>query len=427
MAVGGYVVSQGRVILESRGRAGLPHPGVGCSEVSCEGLTVTAQPPGVLSRRSLVKGVIAALSGLGSGPLATGQEGKAPGRATDAEEIAKVEKLARDAGLGPLHNTRSAHFLAVGDAPESHLRQALDICEALGEAFLVHFRGRGLTVEYPDRRLTVIALRDQDSYAALLGEAPGTDTMNHLREHRARRGWSQEELARRAGLSRAGISAIETDRLVPSVAAALALAEALECRVEDLFQLRRQAPKDVGGHYDLETNRLVIFDFRPQQQAIAAQAARVNLFTLVHETAHQLSFNTGILNRQADVPVCVSEGLATYVELWRPGVKNAIGGVNRQRMQALRQAEDWIQIGDLLADDTAFEPKTAQLAYAESWLLVHYLLRASSRQPRFRQYLAEVPGSNKPADRTRIAEKTLGPLAKLDHELKDEARKYLRG
>ncbi len=67
---------------------------------------------------------------------------------------------------------------------------------------------------------------------------------NHLREHRARRGWSQEELARRAGLSRAGISAIETDRLVPSAAAALALAEALECRVEDLFQLRRQAPND---------------------------------------------------------------------------------------------------------------------------------------------------------------------------------------
>src|SRR5271165_2207566 len=64
---------------------------------------------------------------------------------------------------------------------------------------------------------------------------------NYLREHRARRGWSQEEMARRAGLSRAGISAIETDRLVPSAAAALALAAALECRVEDLFRLRRQA------------------------------------------------------------------------------------------------------------------------------------------------------------------------------------------
>ena len=33
---------------------------------------------------------------------------------------------------------------------------------------------------------------------------------NHLREDRARRGWSQGELARRSGLSCAGISAIET-------------------------------------------------------------------------------------------------------------------------------------------------------------------------------------------------------------------------
>src|SRR5271157_5802219 len=76
----------------------------------------------------------------------------------------------------------------------------------------------------------------------IMAQTPSIE--NQLREHRARRGWSQEELARRACLSRAGISAIETDRLVPSAAAALALAEALECRVEDLFHLRRQAPND---------------------------------------------------------------------------------------------------------------------------------------------------------------------------------------
>jgi molybdate-binding protein/DNA-binding XRE family transcriptional regulator len=58
---------------------------------------------------------------------------------------------------------------------------------------------------------------------------------NRIRQHRARHGWSQGELARRAGLSRAEISAIEIQRVVPSVAAALALASALECRVEDLF------------------------------------------------------------------------------------------------------------------------------------------------------------------------------------------------
>jgi molybdate-binding protein/transcriptional regulator with XRE-family HTH domain len=65
---------------------------------------------------------------------------------------------------------------------------------------------------------------------------------NHVRDHRTRRNWSQEELAGRAGLSRTGVSAIETGRLVPSAAAALALAAALECRVEDLFRLPRDTP-----------------------------------------------------------------------------------------------------------------------------------------------------------------------------------------
>src|SRR4051794_27096220 len=62
---------------------------------------------------------------------------------------------------------------------------------------------------------------------------------SHVRDWRSRRGWSQEDLARRSGLSRAGVSAIEIGRLIPSAAAALALASALECTVEDLFRLRR--------------------------------------------------------------------------------------------------------------------------------------------------------------------------------------------
>ncbi len=63
------------------------------------------------------------------------------------------------------------------------------------------------------------------------------DLENRVRELRQRQGWSQDELARRSGLSRTGVSAIETRRLVPSTSAALALAAALECRVEDLFSL----------------------------------------------------------------------------------------------------------------------------------------------------------------------------------------------
>src|SRR5437764_8078267 len=58
---------------------------------------------------------------------------------------------------------------------------------------------------------------------------------NAVKNRRLQQSWSQQELAERAGISRAAVSAVEINRLVPSVAAALALAQALECSVEDLF------------------------------------------------------------------------------------------------------------------------------------------------------------------------------------------------
>jgi molybdate-binding protein/DNA-binding XRE family transcriptional regulator len=58
---------------------------------------------------------------------------------------------------------------------------------------------------------------------------------NRVKQHRDQFGWSQAELAFRAGISRAAVSAIEINRLVPSVAAALSLAATFGCSVEDLF------------------------------------------------------------------------------------------------------------------------------------------------------------------------------------------------
>jgi molybdate-binding protein/DNA-binding XRE family transcriptional regulator len=67
--------------------------------------------------------------------------------------------------------------------------------------------------------------------------AAGSMLENDIKLVRTQLRLSQAELARRSGLSRAGISAIETGRLVPSTAAALALAAALGCTVEALFRL----------------------------------------------------------------------------------------------------------------------------------------------------------------------------------------------
>jgi molybdate-binding protein/DNA-binding XRE family transcriptional regulator len=69
---------------------------------------------------------------------------------------------------------------------------------------------------------------------------------NDVRATRLRLGWSQEELASRSGVSRAGISAIETGRLVPSTAAALALSSAMGSTVEALFRLPGTRPATGG-------------------------------------------------------------------------------------------------------------------------------------------------------------------------------------
>jgi molybdate-binding protein/transcriptional regulator with XRE-family HTH domain len=59
--------------------------------------------------------------------------------------------------------------------------------------------------------------------------------MSRLRFFRSKRGWTQAELARRSGVSRSSVTAIESGALVPSVKAALALARALDHTVEELF------------------------------------------------------------------------------------------------------------------------------------------------------------------------------------------------
>lgn len=60
-------------------------------------------------------------------------------------------------------------------------------------------------------------------------------TRNRVRELRLQHGWSQSELAERAGISRTAVSAIEGERLVPAVTTALSLARVFDVSVESLF------------------------------------------------------------------------------------------------------------------------------------------------------------------------------------------------
>lgn len=65
-----------------------------------------------------------------------------------------------------------------------------------------------------------------------------------IRRRRLDRGWTQGRLAQAAGISRAAVSAVESDRLSPSVNAAIALAVALGSTVENLFGSQAAPPSE---------------------------------------------------------------------------------------------------------------------------------------------------------------------------------------
>lgn len=73
---------------------------------------------------------------------------------------------------------------------------------------------------------------------------------NRVREFRMSSGLTQAELAERAGISRTAVTAIEGERLVPSVATAISLAEVLGTAVETLFGSCRTSNQPASWAWD---------------------------------------------------------------------------------------------------------------------------------------------------------------------------------
>jgi putative transcriptional regulator len=63
---------------------------------------------------------------------------------------------------------------------------------------------------------------------------------NTIKVERAKKNWTQEDLAKKIGISRQSINSIETGKFIPSTVLALKMAKVFGANVESIFQLEKQ-------------------------------------------------------------------------------------------------------------------------------------------------------------------------------------------
>ena len=252
--------------------------------------------------------------------------------------------------LPPVLRYDSRHFTALSDADEGFCEMRLQDCELMYSLFYDHFRRKGFALRQPTTKLMVAIFDTQAGFEAYLGQnvPAGLTGMYHSKSNR----FVMYDFGQNRNYVWAKREAEQRGRQIG-------------------FQLDRQ--RYMGT---LERRAR---DVR----------ADTNIGTIMHEVAHQLSFNSGLLNREGDVPLWATEGLACYCEATRDGVWQGIGEPDPERLpllasamraqtklmpvQALVKSERWLKISD---------PKEIYLRYAQSWALFSMLMEERPRDVR---------------------------------------------
>jgi hypothetical protein len=176
-----------------------------------------------------------------------------------------------------------------------------------------------------------------------------------------------------------------------------------------------EATSSIVGYYSLATNRVTMYDLTGADslnvrgrgtsadqinRILSRPEAERTVATVIHEATHQIAFNGGLQTRYADIPLWLSEGIAIYFET--PDLQNSkgwrgIGSVHRGRLTEFRRSlstRPKDSLTTLLGEDSRFrKSQEAPTAYAESWALVHFLLKRYPQQ--FQAYMRAL-SSKKP-------------------------------
>jgi hypothetical protein len=263
-------------------------------------------------------------------------------------------RLTRDQKLPAPVRFDTEHFTALSTADDDFTTMRLHNCEVIYDLFYQHFRHKGFVLQRPTTKLMVAIFDSPAWFEAYLGQKMPDGIV--------------------------GIYSLKTNRLVVYD---LGLNRAFVAAKRQAQQQGKGIGSDMDRIRYIETVNRQAHEFR----------AGANIATVMHEVAHQLSFNSGMLNRDADVGAWLAEGLACYCEATDNGAWQGIGEMNPERLQTLAAAGGHhIPLRDLISSDEWLHKdfQTALLGYAQSWALFKMLME--ERPQALRAYLALIYG-----------------------------------
>ncbi|MGP8185558.1 MAG: helix-turn-helix transcriptional regulator [Terracidiphilus sp.] len=95
---------------------------------------------------------------------------------------------------------------------------------------------------WKDEMESQLGIQIDPGYSGLESQLYMAQTItNRVKELRIAQGWTQEQLAQAAGVSRQSINSIERNRYVPSLELALTFSRIFSCTTDQIFQLESRS------------------------------------------------------------------------------------------------------------------------------------------------------------------------------------------
>jgi Protein of unknown function (DUF1570) len=219
---------------------------------------------------------------------------------------------------------KTRHYVIATGAGTEYAQWCGDLFERLLEAFLTHWKNKGLVLAEPPGPLPAIIFPDEHSFKAYASADAG-----------------------QFGEESKGYYSMRTNRIV----------------LYDLTAAKGKKRATSAAEIKRRT-----------------AAAAFNVATIVHEATHQIAFNSGLHVRFADNPLWLTEGMAMSFETpdldgghaWR-----TIGQINRpryNRFQSYLRHRPRNSLSTLVSQTERFtDSRKAADAYAEAWALTYFL------------------------------------------------------